>query len=433
MSNDYEITKNDRAWEKLFDKYKILDSIEQKGYFEITASQINEFREARLMTKFDHRANLPKLFIDNNLAILPITRGSYIISKFEAYKDFEQLHDKITIVSFPEYIESIDYENITSEAIAINCAYVSNILADFLEDDRLVPTVSGRMSSGKFSFNIWNNANKTNVTINVANSQVEIDGGFESEEQLTLIEAKNVIADDFLIRQLYYPYRLWSNKVSKKITPIFLIYSNGIFSLYEYEFQDIDNYNSLYLVKQKNYSIEAVEISLNDILDVLNRTKIIEEPKIAFPQADKFERIINLCELLLDNEMTRDEITLNYAFTPRQTNYYTDAGRYLGLIDKRKEDNEIVFSLTEEGRKILRSRYKERQLKFVEIILRHKVFNEALRLYLQRSETPSKDEVVDIMKVTNLYNIEAESTYYRRASTVINWINWILDLQKGEA
>jgi len=433
LSKDSEITKNNKAWEKLFDKYKIIDNIEQKGYFEITASQINEFREARLMTKFDHRANLPKLFIDNNLSILPITRGSYIISNFEAYKDFEQLHDKITIVSFPEYIESIDYENITSEAIAINCVYISNILADFLGDDKLVPTVSGRMSSGKFSFNIWNKANKANITINVANSQVEIDGGFEGVNQLALIEAKNFIADDFLIRQLYYPYRLWSNKVSKKIIPIFLIYSNGIFSLYEYEFQDIDNYNSLCLVKQKNYSIEAVGISLNDISAVLNRVKIIQEPKIAFPQADKFERVINLCELLLDNEMTRDDITLNYAFTPRQTNYYTDAGRYLGLIDKRKKDNEIVFSLTEEGRKILRSKYKERQLKFVEVILRHKVFNEVLKFYLRYGKTPSKSKIVDIMKTSNLYNVEAENTYYRRASTVISWINWILDLPKGKA
>jgi hypothetical protein len=45
------------------------------AFFEITAIQINEFREAGLMTKFDHSINLPKIFSDNGLAILPITRG----------------------------------------------------------------------------------------------------------------------------------------------------------------------------------------------------------------------------------------------------------------------------------------------------------------------------------------------------------------------
>ena len=42
--------------------------------------------------------------------------------------------------------------------------------------------------------------------IKVNNSQIEIDGGYEGAESLTIIEAKNNIADDFIVRQLYYPY-----------------------------------------------------------------------------------------------------------------------------------------------------------------------------------------------------------------------------------
>lgn len=260
MSSSSEVTKNDRAWTQLFAKYHILNHIDLNGYFEITATQINEFREARLMTKFDHRINLPKLFSENELAILPISRGSYIISKFEVYKEFKPLDDKIIKVPFPEYIESIDYENITSEAMAINCAYVSNIMSDFLADEELLPTVSGRMSSDRFCFKIRNTATHSNVTVNVVNSQMEIDGGYEGLRQVALIEAKNFISEDFLIRQIYYPYRLWSTKVSKKVTPVFLVYSNGLYNLYEYEFEDPSNYNSLVLVRQKNYSIEAEDI-----------------------------------------------------------------------------------------------------------------------------------------------------------------------------
>ena len=138
-------TKNDIAWKELFDKYNIIDNVENDGIFEITSGQINELREARLMTKFDQKSHLPKLFSKNKLSILPITRGSYVISKFDAYKDFEEINSEITRVSFPEYIESIDYDNITSESTALNCAYASSIITDFMEEGGIIPAVSGRM------------------------------------------------------------------------------------------------------------------------------------------------------------------------------------------------------------------------------------------------------------------------------------------------
>lgn len=40
------------AWEQLFEKYSILDVVREHGNFIITAKQIKEFREPRLMTKF---------------------------------------------------------------------------------------------------------------------------------------------------------------------------------------------------------------------------------------------------------------------------------------------------------------------------------------------------------------------------------------------
>ncbi len=421
-------TKNDLAWEKLFDKYNIMHEIENKGFFQIESKDINEFREARLATKFDHKSNLPKLFKDNNLSILPITRGSYIISSFEAYKEFIELNTEIIRISFPYYIESIDYENITSESIAINCAFVSGILSDFIQDDKLLPTVSGRMSSNEFSFYINNTNMNRDVVVTVSNSQIEIDGGYEGIDSLALIEAKNSISKDFLIRQLYYPFRLWNDKIVKRVIPIFMVYSNGIFTLYEYVFEDPQNYNSLVLVKQKNYTLIQDDINLNDIKDILYNINIVEEPKIPFPQADNMKRIINLCELLYNKEMTRDEIATTYDFDPRQTNYYADAGRYLGIIDKKKEDGDIVYFLTNEGKELFKVNLKKRQLKFVELILRHNVFNKALKEYFRLGQIPSKDSIVEIMKESDLYRVSSNSTFYRRAQTIKSWINWILEL-----
>ena len=106
-------TTNKEAWQLLFDKYNILEEFNQNGYFKITAKQINEYRE---------------LFKDNNLAILPITSNSYMIARFQTYKKFKETEDEEIIkISFPEYIQSLDYNNITSEALAINCAYITHI------------------------------------------------------------------------------------------------------------------------------------------------------------------------------------------------------------------------------------------------------------------------------------------------------------------
>lgn len=426
-------TTNKEAWQLLFDKYNILKEINQNGYFKITAKQINEFREARLMTKFDNSANLPELFKDNNLAILPITSNSYMIARFQTYKKFEKTEDEeIVKISFPEYIQSLDYNNITSEALAINCAYITQILENFLDEEDLVPTISGKMGSGNFEFKISKSGTETEyINVSVQNSRIEIDGGFEGINSLALVEAKNVISDDFMVRQLYYPYRLWKSKINKPVRPIYMVYSNGIFSVYEYKFENDEDYSSIKFVKSKKYSIEDTEINIQDIQDVFNNINEFNgEPEIAFPQADSFDRIINLCELLLDEPRTKSDITENYAFDERQTNYYTDAARYLGLVDKNKNDRNIEFELTELGRKILNLRYKQRQLEFVKLILKHKAFYDYLGLYFENSDKPTTFDTIEIMKHCDLYNIESESTYKRRASTIRGWIDWILDLTR---
>ena len=416
---------NDAAWENLFDKYHILDEIAQNGKFVISASQIKEFREPRLMTKFDHKINLPGIFASNNLSILPITRGEYIISSFSAYEEFSESSPDVQRISIPPHIQSLSPQFLVSETIALNCASACGILNDFLEDDGLIPTVSGRMSSGYFEFGINTSSSVQNVS--VCNSQIEIDAAYEGIHYLSLFEAKRDLSDDFLIRQLYYPFRVWNERVTKMVKPIFLIFSNGMFNLYQYQFDDPRNYNSLRLVKQKNYVI-ATEICLADIENILQNVPLIQEPAIAFPQADRMSRIINLIELLNEKPMTKQDITSEYAFDERQTNYYTDAGRYLGLIDKvHDEDGNILFLLSACGRHIMNLEYKERQLALVTQILMHRVFNETLKLHLRCGEMPDKQTIIQIMRDSNLYRVEADSTYWRRSSTVIGWVNWILE------
>ncbi len=422
MSN----SKNEIAWNKLFEKYKISEKVKLDGSYEIEASDINEFREARLMTKFDYKSQLPEIFVKNNLSILPISRGSYVISDFETFLDFESNEVEISKIDFPDYLKSIDFNHITSESTALNCAYVSGIIEDFVQDEELKPTVSGRMSSLAFDFKI--NTTKSFLNIHVNNSQIEIDGGYEGVGSLNLIEAKNSISKDFLVRQVFYPFKLWEKKVTKKVRPLFLTYSNGVFHFREYVFEDPTYYNSLKLIHEKKYTIRDGAINFGLIQKALDKAKIVKEPDIPFPQADSFERVINLYELLNEYKvLNREYITDNYDFDVRQTNYYTDAGRYLGLIDKKQENGEIIYFLTGNGQELFNLSIIDRQLKFIELILSHSVFNEVLKFYFKKNELPGKDEIVEMMKASNLHNINSDVTFKRRASTISSWINWILD------
>lgn len=430
--SDGQKTKNDTAWEALFEKYDILSHIEKEGSFFISASQIRDYREPRLMAKFDHRINLPQIFHKHRLAILPVSRKSYVISHFKAYETFPPPEKAVDRVNLPASLQSLDPESIPSEAIAINCALASGILSDFLEEETLYSTVSGRMGSGQFDFFIQNSVQSTPSLVSVDNAQIEIDAAFEGSESLALLEAKRDLSEDFLVRQLYYPFRRWNSRVTKKVRPIFLIYSNGIFRLYEYQFPDPDSYSSLSLVQQKQYSIENTFISSADLREAA-QGPLIPEPDVPFPQADSFERVINLCELLKTGELSREQVTEQYAFDIRQTGYYTDAARYLGLADRsRQKGRKPVYFLTSQGQHIMSLNYRQRQLSLCRAILQHRVFREVLLLALDAKSLPSQSTIVSVMQQSELYHMEKASTYKRRASTVKGWISWMLGLTQQE-
>ncbi len=409
--------KNQVAWLALFEKYSIIEKINQEGFFKIKSDQINKFREARLMTKFDHSENLPKIFIDNKLSILPISRGEYIIGHFALYHKFEPFNfsSKIELKKMPS-IESIVSNAITSESVALNCAYISGILQDFLnEKSFLYPTASGRMTSEDFAFNVSNIKNNDSYLIDLSKSQIEIDGTFEGDFSIAIVEAKVDLSNDFLVRQVYYPYRLFCKKFTKKIRPVFFEYSNGIFYLYEYEFKELDNYNSIHCVQQKRYCIDDYLISRSEIIEILNTTLIISESNSKLlPQADKFERVINLCEILQTCELTKEEITENYAFDKRQTAYYANSAVYLDLI----ELNSDYYQLSKIGKKIFSLSLRERQLEFCRIILSHEIFNYIFKSFFENGVFPSNDEAVLKMKKIPILSEYSDSTLKRRYQTI---------------
>ncbi|MBS1565599.1 MAG: transcriptional regulator, partial [Bacteroidetes bacterium] len=118
--------------------------------------------------------------------------------------------------------------------------------------------------------------------------------------------------------------------------------------------------------------------------------------------------------------------TVNYDFDARQTDYYVNAAKYLGLVTTQVLNDQTVCVLTESGRKLFELSLRERQLEFIRLITRHEVFNKVLKKTLKKGSIPGKSEIVGLMKTCNLYRVGSDETFRRRASTVYAWINWIL-------
>lgn len=412
-------TNINKYWNNIFNDYNILNKIDRDGFFTISANEIRNYKEPRLITKFDCATQLPEIMRENHIGILPITRGDYLLGKFNCFKDFpNDSNIDIKKVEFPSWIKSIDINDIYSESLAISTALISPIFNDFFGEEELVSTISGRMKSGNFNFEIEG----LNITVN--NSQIEIDGAIESRNKFVLIEAKNVIHDNFMIRQLYYPYRKFQQLINKPIHPIFLVYSNGIFRVLEYKFSQLERYDSLELVKEKRYSIDSTLITIKDLETVYASTRINNfDDGTPFPQCDDFNKIISLIEQLDENEgMTKKEIGQLFGFVGRQADYYFNGAKYLGFVEQRYDK---IF-LTSKGRMLIDTDYKTRQLRLVQAIIERPVFNELIRFYLNTREEPDKNFIESIVK--NLTAIESPSTITRRSQTVKNWIKWIINL-----
>lgn len=250
------------SWKKIFDDYKIhLHNFDEKPYV-ITAEQIKQscqgFRktsdkEVRILCKQDSREDRPQVFIDKNLFILPKTNGEYYIVKGEGYVDIADISTDII-----DYDSKLDFELVSSkigdsEMQYLDFAYASSLIRTFVDDSSLVLTIRGRKYTPQFSFRVGSQILATESV------QTEVDAGYEGRDSVVLIEAKNSKINNTIIRQLYYPYRQWLTFTHKPVIPLFfekqIIGNEQIYCIWQYDFTEIDDYNSIQLVRSGKFRI----------------------------------------------------------------------------------------------------------------------------------------------------------------------------------
>lgn len=250
---------HDESWGKIFKDYNIYSHNFDKEPFQITNKDIKKSvqkfkktseKEVRILCKQDSREDRPEVFKNKDLFLLPIKNGTYVIVKGEGFVDLPEIEKTIEI-----YTSKLDFHLDSSlignsEMQHLDFAYAVSLIRTFVEDNSLVLTIRGRKYTPSFEFIV------NNYCIKVKSVQTEVDAGYEGRDKIVLVEAKNTKVRNTIIRQIYYPFRQWQQHTSKKVVTVFFEKRQDMYLLWEYQFKDINNYNSIELVKSGKYKIK---------------------------------------------------------------------------------------------------------------------------------------------------------------------------------
>jgi hypothetical protein len=254
-----KIKGGEASWVKIFSDYDIL-SHDFKEPFYLSGSQIKKScqdfkkvaqKEVRILCKQDSRSDRPSIFIENDLFLLPVKNGYYVIVKGEGYVDVADI-----VTPIKTYRSKLDFKLETSEVgdsemQHLDFAFASGLISHFMKDESLVLAIRGRKFTPAFSFNVGNQLIETESV------QTEVDAGYEGGENLVLIEAKNSKTTNTIIRQLFYPYKQWKLNTHKNVFLLFFEKRDDVFYIWQYEFTDENNYNSIKLIKSDRYLIDG--------------------------------------------------------------------------------------------------------------------------------------------------------------------------------
>jgi hypothetical protein len=425
------MSKQQETWEKLFTQYRILDEVNSKGFFEISSADFKSLHlEPRLLTKFDHSFQLPEIMSKESLSILPTSNSTWRIGFYQSFVKLppqDESLENCVKKSLPSWLESLSTEMLTGEGAVLNAAGVSGILEDFCESE-MVSTITGKGRSGNFNFEINNKYGKKE-NISVLSSQIEIDGGFEGKKTLNLFEVKKRYATDINMRQLYYPLRAWNGRIKKPISTIYMTYVGNIFNLFQYQFTDINDYSSSTLIKQKKYLLANELPSEKELVAVAKQASANPNPitlSVPFPQADNVDRLLELMEFLADEPRTVAEIASEYEFDERQSDYYFNALRFLGLARNTESgDGSPQRELTALGQEILAKPYKE---KIIGLAKQMTQVSPIANVYIQSINEKKGPSIEDAKRelADSVYGEKlSEVTIARRSQTITSWAKWL--------
>ena len=381
----------------------------------VTARDIKRItgEEARLMANIHSYDKLPSVLKANGLFVLPVKNGVYALVRGNGYHTVEEV-----AVPPETFYSRLDFDLVASKAGSSEMQYIdhafnSGLLEHFAGVGTLRLSLRGRRFSPPFEFRVGKSP-----PIQVRSVQIECDGGFEGREHMIVLEAKVDHPQDFLIRQLYYPFRYSRIVVPQKESlPMFFSVDmdSHVYTFWRYRFLDVYDYESIDLVRSKRFVIVESPLAPDKLAALPTKS----EKGAIVPQADDIEKVLELPLLVAEGLDNSAVIAEHFGFDRRQSSYYREAAQALGLVALENSS----YVLTDVGRGYVQLPANERNELVCRLLLELPVMNEVLVYLLSKStKRITKAEVASIIeRISHL----SGTTPARRAQTVFAWFRWI--------
>lgn len=402
------MAKTSELWEKIFSE-KNFDLTKDLHF--ISADEIKAIasHEPRIMAKVDSSVDLPDVFKRNGYFLLPVKNDEYAIVRGNGFHILEQKGTQIDHKSRIKFNLTTAGRG-SSEMQYLDYSFNSGALENILGISPLYQSIRGREYSKQFKFKV----NKTELS--VGSVQLEVDSGLEGEDTIVLIEAKVKTPEDFIIRQLFYPYNHFKIvSPEKKIVPVFFTYepSTKLYNFWIYEFTDPADYNSIRLKEVRSLTISSEhELALVDI-----KPKGIVAYKDLVPQANDLNKVIELAFKVHEGVNHYKNVAEYFDFDERQSSYYREAAEALGLVTSEKG----IYQLTEVGKQLVSLPAEKRNLFMVELLSDFNLVKNGLNLLKEKGQLIQADIERLISEGSDLTG----STISRRAGSLVSWFKWI--------
>ena len=248
------------GWDAIFERYSIHEHDFDTRPFLISADEIRDAcqhfqqtsqKEVRILCKQDSRENRPQVFRERGLFILPVKNKHYAIVKGEGYVDIPTIKSPLLEYRSDSPFAREPSQVGDSEMQHLDRAYALGLVQHFVSDDSLVLTIRGRKYTSAFSLVAGG------FQIDIQGVQTEVDRGYEGAEQVVLVETKSGKASNTIIRHIYYPFRQWQQHTAKSVSTLFFQRINDEYHLWQFGFDNPDDYNSIRLLNSARYRITA--------------------------------------------------------------------------------------------------------------------------------------------------------------------------------
>ncbi len=366
--------------------------------------------EPRLMASMHEEQALPSIFREYGVFLLPVSTEEYVIVHGRGYHELENPGPPMKVEGrYPFRMAMLGYGS--GENRYLLQAFHSGLLKTFSRTPLLCDSAGGKMRTGDFDFRV-----DGSPTIAVRGAQMEVDKVYESPDDLLLFEAKPSWRRNFLIRQLYYPYRVALGLTSKNVRAFFMIADQReeTYNLWEYAWKDPFDYQQIELIRKGSYIIEEMTPPIETFASI--------EPERGVgivPQANDLQKVADFPRLVRRGVDTAKKWSEFYRIAVRQASYYRQAAEAFGLVHSAGG----VYALTEDGRRYVGMDSQRSSDYLAERLLRIPLLNAVFQLVL-RSEGAGVDKNRIAWLIAKSSRLTG-TTPLRRADTVFSYFKWM--------